>query len=247
MRARPRRRTLPLPMCGRYTYLFKWKQLHRLMELSHWPVEELSPRYNVAPTQPAPAVRLDGGGAREGVMLRWGLVPAWADDASVGSRMINARAESAAQKPAFRSAFARRRCLVPVSGFYEWQAVEGRKAKQPYWIGRADREPFALAGLWERWMKGDEPIETFTILTTEANTLLRPIHHRMPAVVEGPDWAQWLGDPDPTSLAGLLAAREWEGFEAVAIGTRVNSPRNDDPSVLEPAEGDLPPLFGDLS
>ncbi|MCL4743210.1 MAG: SOS response-associated peptidase [Phycisphaerales bacterium] len=232
-------------MCGRYTYLFKWKQLHRLMELLSWPVEELSPRYNVAPTQPAPVVRL-GEGGRIGAMLRWGLVPSWADDPSIGGRMINARAETAAQKPAFRSAFARRRCLVPISGFYEWRAVEGRKAKQPYWIGRADREPFALAGLWERWEKRGEPVETFTILTTAANDLLRPIHDRMPAVVERDDYGVWLGerDADPAALTSLLDSRPWEGFEAVAIGTRVNSPRNDDPAVLEPLDGDAPPLFG---
>lgn len=126
-------------MCGRYTYLFKWKQLHRLMELSHWPVEELSPRYNVAPTQPAPAVRLDGGGAREGVMLRWGLVPAWADDPSVGSRMINARAESAAQKPGVPVGV--RASPLPCAGERVLRMASGRGAR----AGVTCRGGYALA------------------------------------------------------------------------------------------------------
>ncbi|MFM9994227.1 MAG: SOS response-associated peptidase [Phycisphaerales bacterium] len=223
-------------MCGRYTCLFTWKQLQRLMRLTGLPEDELLPRFNVAPTQFAPAVRQSAGGARTGALLRWGLVPSWADDPSIGSRLINARGETVAEKPSFRSAFRARRCLIPVSGFYEWKAVEDQKAKRPFWIGRADREPFALAGLWERWTKGAEPVESFTIITTTPNALMAKLHDRMPVIVDPGDYDRWL-DPgaDPSSLSALIRPNEPEEFEAYPIGTRVNSPKNDDPSLLDPA------------
>ncbi len=225
-------------MCGRYTYLFTWKQLHRLMRLSDVPPEDLTPRYNVAPTQLVPAVRQDASGGRHGVILRWGLIPSWATDPSIGGRMINARGESVAEKPAFRTALSRRRCLVPVSGFYEWQVIPGQKAKQPWWIGRTDREPFAIAGLWERWTKGPEPLETFTLITTTPNDLMAPLHDRMLVIVAPQDYDLWL-DPaitDSAAVTPLLRPAPVDGLEAYPISTRVNSPRFDDPSLIEPAD-----------
>jgi len=219
-------------MCGRFTYRFTWKQLHRLLQLVDWPNEELRPRYNVAPTQTAPIVRASEAG-RVGAMLRWGLVPFWAEDPNIGQKMINARAESVATKPAFRSAFARRRCLVPVSGFYEWQKVGG--GKQPFVIERDDSQPFMLAGLWERWAKSDEPMETFTIITTEPNELIRPVHNRMPVILHERDFEAWL-DPqasDVESLQSLLRPAEMTGFRVRPVSRRVNSPANDDASILE--------------
>jgi putative SOS response-associated peptidase YedK len=234
-------------VCGRFTYLYNWKQLHRLMQLVIWPEEELTPRYNVAPSQPAPVVRTGAGGEREGAMLRWGLMPSWSDDPTIGARLINARGESVRVKPSFRSAFAKRRCLVPISGFYEWQAVEGSKRKRPHWIGRADREPFALAALWERNEKVGPPIETFTIVTTGANALLKPLHDRMPVIVGPKDYSAWL-DPgaDLDAAEGLLRPAPARGFEAYPISTRVNSPKADDPSLIEPlGEGGQDGLWGE--
>ncbi len=225
-------------MCGRFTYLFTWPELHRLLSLARWPQAELSLRFNVAPTQDAPVVRTGADGAREGALLRWGLVPFWAEDLSIGNRLINARGESARRKPSFRAAFAHRRCVVPVSGFFEWQKVEGSTRKRPYWLGREDRGVLLLAGLWERWDKGDAPLETFTILTTDANEVVSPIHNRMPVVLDTGDVGAWL-DPahdDLDGLEALLRPASPKGWSTVAITTRVNSPRVDDPSVLLPAE-----------
>lgn len=218
-------------MCGRYTHRFTWAQLHRLLGLTSWPEEELVPRYNVAPTQLAPVVRGSGSG-RVGALMKWGLIPSWADDAAIGSRMVNARAETVAEKPAFRAAFAARRCLVPVSGFYEWHATPGEKVKTPFVIQRASGEPFMLAGLWEQWSKGPAPVESFTILTTTPNALLEPIHDRMPVIVDEPDWDCWLNGKGTAEASQLLRPHGVDGFETRAISTRVNSPRNDDPSVL---------------
>lgn len=239
------------PVCGRYSHLYTWKQLHRLLDLLHWPDVELTPRYNVAPTQMAPVVRLDGRGERAGVMLRWGLVPSWADDPSIGSRLINARGETVFDKPAFRKAAKDRRCLVPINGFYEWQSVEGQRAKRPHWIGRADRAPLCLAGLWESWKDrgspDSEPVETFTILTTSPNQLMRPLHDRMPVILKAADWAPWL---DPASERGALAelVRPYDGTDLTAypVGAGVNSPKRDDPGLVEPVSGPPPDsgLFG---
>jgi len=156
-------------MCGRYTQLMSWSEmieLYRITDTTHR--LNLPPRYNIAPTQDAPVVRAIGDGRRLD-MLRWGLVPAWAKDIDIGTRMINARAETVAEKPSFKAAFRRRRCLVPADGFYEWQKMPA--GKQPYRITLKGGEPFAFAGLWERWERAPDgkPVETFTIITTEAN------------------------------------------------------------------------------
>ena len=203
--------------------------------LDHWP-----PRYNLAPTQEAPAVLAGPDGGRRLGLMRWGLVPRWAEDPSIGSRMINARAETAGAKPAFRDAFRRRRCLIPADGFYEWRAGPGRQGpKTPFHIHRPDSRPFAMAGLWERWEHGDaERLFTFTILTVDAPAWLRPVHHRMPAVLSPGAWDLWL-DPEGGTEAGeeALGALESDRFVAREVSTLVNRPSNDEAACREPVPG----------
>ncbi len=238
-------------MCGRYTYLFKWEQLHHLMRLLEWPREELLPRYNVAPEQLAPVVRLNSGGDRVGVMLRWGLIPSWVKDPAAAQHPINARGETVFTKPTFRTAARDRRCLVPVSGFYEWQKVDGGGRKVPHLIGRADREPICFAGLWESWREKGAPdaaaLETFTIITTSPNPLMSRLHDRMPMIVRPDDWRVWL-DPGTArpDLERLITPYSGDDLITYAVGTEVNSPRTDRPGLIEPAEppADAPNLFG---
>jgi putative SOS response-associated peptidase YedK len=231
-------------VCGRYTHLFTWKQLHRLLDLSHWPDVELTPRYNVAPTQAAPVVRLNERGERDGVMLRWGLIPSWAEDVSIASRLVNARGETAFDKPAFRKAMVERRCLVPISGFYEWQVIEGERFKRPHWIGRADREPLFLAGVWEQWKDRSRPesslVETFTILTTSPNALMMRLHDRMPVILNPEGRNIWLDPASPRSaLEPLIRPESTNELIAYPVGRGVNSTARDDASLLEPVS--LPP------
>ena len=190
-------------------------------------------RYNIAPTQRVAAVRQQAETDRELVQLRWGLIPSWAKDAAIGSSLINARSETAAKKPSFRSAMRKRRCLIPADGFYEWRRVGGEK--QPYLIGLLDDAVFAFAGLWEAWDKGGERVESCTILTTSANELLKPLHDRMPVIVAPADYAQWL-DPaivDPAEVQPLLRAYPPDQMRYYPVDSRVNSPRNDDPQCAE--------------
>ncbi len=220
------------------------------MVAEQFSVFETSPwraRYNIAPSQPVIAVRMAGGGAkaasgRELVWLRWGLIPGWADDPAIGNRLINARAETAAQKPAFRAAMRQRRCLVVADGFYEWQKTGKRKV--PHLIGMRDDRPFGFAALWEVWQRPDQPaIESCTLLTTEANELVRPLHDRMPAIVAPSDYDRWL-DPAVASLERLmplLRPYPSDVMTAFAVSPLVNSPANDEPRCVEPAE----PLLGE--
>jgi putative SOS response-associated peptidase YedK len=225
------------PMCGRYTHCYTWPEivaLYRLVADVLMPAG-FGPRYNVAPTQDAPVLRLDKAGRREIAMLRWGLIPSWAKDPAIGNRMINARAEGITEKPSFRAALRQRRCLIPASGFYEWQRAGPRK--QPHCIGRADGKPFSMAGLWERWQdrEGGPAIETFTIITTAANDLLAPIHDRMPAIIDPPDEEAWLGAPAPP--LELLRPHSSQDMIAYPVSTWVNSPAHDDPRCAEPLAG----------
>lgn len=227
-------------MCGRYTLTTPLGDLVEVFDVSHVAFEEWVPRFNIAPTQIAPVlIRGSEGDDRLGPM-RWGLVPAWADDPTVGSRMINARAETARSKPAFRDAFRARRCLVPADGFYEWRKPpEGRAGKTPFLIRDVDRRPFAMAGLWERWRAPDgDPLHTFTILTVEAPPWLRPIHGRTPAIVPPGHWPGWLGSGDPGWVPGEPEA-EVGGprLEAVEVSSFVNRPGNDSPECAEPVPG----------
>jgi putative SOS response-associated peptidase YedK len=234
-------------MCGRFTLRTPLSKLVDHFRLRTQPELPFRPRYNVSPTQEVAAVRRAAeGDGREFVWLRWGLVPSWAKDPALGGRMINARSESIAEKPAFRAAFKRRRCLVAADGYYEWQAV-GRR-KQPYHIHLPGHEPFALAGLWESWRgaEGDgEGLLTCTLITTDANDQTRPIHDRMPVILDPSDYDLWLDAEmqDAERLQPLL--HPYEGKLAFdAVSTHVNNPRNEGEACLAAAEeapSDPPP------
>ena len=216
--------------------------MHAFLSLLRGPAVNLRPRYNVAPGQRAAVVR-DGGGGWRLERLRWGLVPGWAKDPRIGYRCINARAETAHSKPAFRSAYRTRRCVVPVDGFYEWSGKGA--ARQAWLIERPDGALFCLAGLWERWpvregvalsgelaaLRPGDVLETFAVLTTEAHETLASIHHRMPVVVATEDFDRWLLGEDVAlgPAAGLVARR---------VGARVNNARHDDPRCVAPLEGE---------
>ena len=230
-------------MCGRLTQRFSWQQMHDHLNLLGPPVE-LRPRYNVAPGQDTAAVRTDTGGRRLS-LLRWGLLPAWAKDLNMGYRMINARAETVASKPAYRAAYRARRCLIPADGFYEWARQGG--IKQPYLIAMQDGGPMFFAGLWERWRVPEGPdlprslqdaapgdvIETCTVLTTEANELIRAIHHRMPVILADEMLEPWLSGEEV--LLGPYPSTE---MKFVAVSRWVNNAAHDDPRCIEPADSE---------
>lgn len=221
-------------MCGRFTLTTPIETLVETFQLSSVP-EDSAPRYNIAPTQSVAAVLTDEEEHRHLAWLRWGLIPAWAKDPSIGNRMINARAETMAEKPAFRVALQRRRCLVLADGFYEWQRVEG--GKQPIYIRMADGRPFAFAGLWERWRASDgSSLDSCTILTTGPNELVRPIHDRMPVILPPEAYDLWL-DPTVRSAEPLLPLlRPYRAgvMTAFPVSPLVNNPANDDPRCIEP-------------
>ena len=234
-------------MCGRYTLRTPLTVLAQqfLFDLGGVPLESIRPRYNVAPTQDVVAVRQrEAGSRRELAILQWGLIPSWAKDPKIGSSMINARAETLAEKPAFRSAFAKRRCLVLADGFYEWKK-EG-KQKIPYYFQLDDERPFAFAGLWECWRGAkvesvsgaSEPLESCTIVTTTANELCAPYHDRMPVILSPADYDMWL-DPslkDTQRLVGLLSPLPASEMRSRPVSTRVNNVRNDDEGVMHPEQ-----------
>ena len=198
----------------------------------------LEPRYNIAPTQQVLIARAkEGGEATEVVPVRWGLVPSWAKDPSIGSRMINARGETVATKPAFRSAVKYRRCLIPADGFFEWKKTGS--AKQPHWIRFADGRAFAFAGLWERWRPADgQPVDSCTIITTTPNRLVAGIHDRMPVILARGRHREWLGPerlPDGR-LETLMVPYPPEKMEARPVSNHVNRPANDDPACIEPLD-----------
>lgn len=203
-------------MCGRFTLKAKPKEVQDALGLPFEP--QIQPRYNIAPTQTVLTVRMTGDGQLEPVFLRWGLVPNWADDLKIGTRLINARSETVQEKPSFRSAFKRRRCLIPADGFYEWQKLDN-KTKQPFWIHRNDEQPFVFAGLWERRERpGEEPLETCTILTTSANDLLKPLHERMPVIFSREQMKDWLtANADADSLLSMLKPCPNEFLEATPV------------------------------
>ena len=221
--------------CGRYTLASPGELVAELLELETAPA--LTPRYNIAPTQESAVLRVRDGGRRLDA-LRWGLVPYWAAEPGIGNRLINARSETAGEKPSFRDSLRRRRCLVAADGFYEWRR-HGR-AKQPWLIRRPDGLPFAFAGLWDRWVPHDgEVIESFTILTTRPNELLAPLHDRMPVILPPREHARWLDPAEraPERLAPLLGPLPSGELEAFPVGTLVNSPANDEPRCVEPLPG----------
>lgn len=219
-------------MCGRYSFTTPLEAVKRLFRFQG--NLNLGPRYNIAPTQAAPVLRrqVPGDAVPTIAQLRWGLVPAWAKDTSIGARMINARVETAALKPAFRKAFRRRRCLVLTDGFYEWRTTDG--SKQPYRLALADDAPFAFAGLWEAWRPPDgETIESFAILTTDATAAIRAIHDRMPVILPAALHEPWL-DVAREVEADWLRPHAGEDLKAYPIGRHVNSVRHDDPACWVP-------------
>lgn len=231
-------------MCGRYTQTKSGEAIATLFHLSRVP--DPTPRYNIAPSQPVAAITQENPTAEHQYRIfQWGLVPSWAKDPAIGNRMINARAETAAEKPSFRTAFKRRRCLILADGFYEWKKADPSAAKtakakakkQPYYIQMSDRSLFAMAGLWESWQSGDGSyIESCTILTTEPNGLMQPIHNRMPVILHSKDYDQWL-DPQVQKreqLQPLLRPYDKETMQAYPVSTTVNSPRNESATCVEP-------------
>jgi putative SOS response-associated peptidase YedK len=189
-------------------------------------VPETQPGFNIAPTQKVLAIREESG-ERDAAWLKWGLVPSWAKDPSMGARLINARSETVAEKPSFREAFKKRRCIIPADGFYEWQRTEGRK--QPYFFQMRDGRPFGFAGLWERWEgEGGELLDSCTILTTEANEALRPVHDRMPVILHPEEYSLWLeaGDRERATLRELLRPYPAEEIVSYPVSPLVNSPSN---------------------
>ncbi len=220
-------------MCGRYTLTLP---LSELVDSFHVPPPEFDfqPRYNIAPTQDVPVVAQDREGRRMG-LLRWGLVPFWADDPRIGNRLINARSETVAEKPAFRQPFRRRRCLIPADGFFEWK--KEKEGKTPYWIHPSRGRLFAMAGIWDRWEPEEgDPLYTFSILTTRAAPEIRAIHPRMPLMIPDSRRDTWL-DPEASTddLEPLLEASMEGGLAFHPVSTEVNSPRNDNPGCIEPA------------
>jgi putative SOS response-associated peptidase YedK len=221
-------------MCGRFQQSSPLDKLQDRFGFTAAPLN-YRPRWNLAPGQEALVVRA-GAGGREGAMLRWGLVPSWAQDDKSAGKMINARAEGLAGKPAFGGPLRRFRCLVPADGFYEWAPAGG--GKQPYRLFRKDGEPFALAGLWDRWRNsaGDE-LQTFTIITTQANRLAATIHQRMPVMLARGDEDPWL-DPasDLARLEGLLRPYPAGEMKAVAVSRQINSAACEGPEIIKPVE-----------
>jgi putative SOS response-associated peptidase YedK len=225
-------------MCGRYLLKAPADALRRAFGFVEQP--NLMPRYNIAPTQEVPVIRerREPRGERTLQLLRWGLIPWFAEDMKGGAKLINARSEGIADRSSFREAFRKRRCLVPADGFYEWR-TEG-KLKQPYLIQRRDREPFAFAGLWERWVPKTQPpepayIDSFTIVTTQANALLKPLHERMPVILAPEDYARWLDrGSSAAELKALLKPGPEESLAYVPVSPRVNAAAPDDAGLIEP-------------
>lgn len=222
-------------MCGRFALDDDGTAVQAQFDLAEKP--HLAPRYNIAPTQPIAAVGQRADGTRGLTHFHWGLIPSWAKDPSIGSRMINARAETVAEKPSFRAAYQRRRCLVPMSGFFEWQKqADGRK--QPQYIYPADGEVlFGVAGLWERWQSEDgSEILSCTLLTTTPNELIAPLHDRMPLILSPADYGVWLdGSAAPTAVSNLLL-RSYDPTQMAyhPVSLTVNNPRHDDPLCIQP-------------
>jgi putative SOS response-associated peptidase YedK len=219
-------------MCGRYTLKTPAGVLTERFDIEESSTS-ITSSYNIAPTQQVATVLAENG-KRKLEMLHWGLIPSWAKDPEVGNRMINARAETVAEKPSYRKAFQERRCLILADGFYEWQKTDN--GKQPFYIRMEDESPFAFAGLWESWRNGRE-IRSCTIITTAPNELAASIHNRMPVILHPEDYDMWL-DPDfdeREPLTSLLKPFPAEAMEAYPVSRRVNNPANNDAGVVEPA------------
>ncbi len=219
-------------MCGRFVLIADPNIIQQEFNLDT--IVDFAPRYNIAPTQYTPVITNET--PRGLSMYKWGLIPSWAKEEAIGNKMINARADGVAEKPSYRNAFKRRRCIVPASGFYEWQKGDG-KTKTPMFIHPKDAEVFGLAGLWEVWHSPDgDEVRTFTIITTDANDFMRPIHDRMPVILRPADYDQWL---EPKELAAdkllpLLRPYDADRMDAHEVSRAVNTPAIDEPQLIEP-------------
>ena len=221
-------------MCGRLSQNLTWQQIYTLYTLpDSTPRLDPQPRYNGAPTQEFALCRLDENGTRSMAVLRWGLVPFWAKDVKIGARLINARAETVHEKPAFRSAFRARRCLIPSNGWFEWKRTGG--GKQPYFLALASGAPVSFAALWEQWGRDGQHIESFTIITTEASPGLTDIHDRQPAVVDPDDFTDWFDPGTPQETLKEIIGPPYEGpYEIRPVSDMVNRVANDTPDILTP-------------
>lgn len=227
-------------MCGRTSLFAPQSVLEARFDAEA--AQPLTPRYNVAPREDLAVIRND---APETIdLLEWGLLPSWVVEPEDYSRPINARAETVLEKRSFSEAFERRRCLVLADGFYEWQ--ETPTGKQPYRVERADGDPFAMAGLFERWEGAETTRETVTVVTTEPNDVVEPLHHRMAVILDEDEEATWLADADPAAHRALLDPYPSEELEAYPVSTAVNDPSNDDPSLVEAVDPDEQTTFGDF-
>lgn len=222
-------------MCGRFTLTVNPADLQDAFSNYTFPTQ-FAPRFNIAPSQPVLAI--PNNDKFKADFFIWGLIPLWAKDPSIGNRLINARAETLAEKPSFRGSYKHKRCLVLADGYYEWQATGVKKPKVPYFIHMQDRQPFAIAGLWDTWEGPDgSSLQTCTLITTTPNELMEPIHDRMPAILHPRDYAKWL-DPAPQTperLQALLKPFPAESMAAHPVSTLVNKPENDSPELVVPA------------
>jgi putative SOS response-associated peptidase YedK len=221
-------------MCGRFTLTVSPEDLQAAFPNFDIPVD-LPPSYNIAPTQPIPVIPNDGNNSLD--FFRWGLIPSWTKPDKVGKySLINARSETAAEKPSFKASFRRRRCLILADGFFEWKKPTSGKNKTPYYIMLKDHAPFAFAGLWEVWQspEGDE-LKSAAILTTEPNTLVKPIHDRMPVILSPDDYQTWLSSDEvqTDTLLPLLTAYPADEMQAYPVSRYVNSPKNNDPQCIQ--------------
>ena len=222
-------------MCGRFTLTINPAEAQETFSSFSFP-QQFAPRFNIAPTQPVLVIPNDDQNTAD--FFVWGLIPMWAKDPSIGSRMINARAETLEEKPAFRSSLKYKRCLILADGFYEWKGAEGKKVKTPFFIHMKDRKPFAFAGLWDSWNSPDGSlVKSCTIITTEPNELTGIIHNRMPVILHSRDYAKWLNPSPqtPDQLKPLLKPFAADLMDAYPVSTLVNTPANDRPELVVPA------------
>jgi putative SOS response-associated peptidase YedK len=222
-------------MCGRFTLAADANLIQEAFPWLNIP-GDLQPRYNVAPTQPVAVVPNDGKNQLD--YFIWGLIPSWAKDPGIGNNLINARAETLAEKPSFRSSFRRKRCLILADGFYEWKQIPGQKSKLPIFIRLKSGQPFAFAGLWDEWHAPDgSQVLSCTIITTTPNSMMQEIHNRMPVILSPEAYAAWLaqGDQKPEGLTSLLQPYPAENMTAYPVSQQVNSPNNDSPDLIRPA------------
>jgi putative SOS response-associated peptidase YedK len=225
-------------MCGRFTLTVDPGQLQEMFPWVEVP-QEFNPRFNIAPTQPVAVVPNDGSNRLD--FYNWGLIPFWAKDPEIGNRMINARSETLAEKPAFRGSYRYKRCLVLADGFYEWRQEPGEKSKTPMYIQLKSKEPFAFAGLWDIWNASDgSEVRSCTIITTQPNSMMATIHNRMPVILKRDAYPEWLapGEKDRTSLDRFLMPYPSVAMMAVPVSKLVNNPKNDSPDCILPISQD---------